>query len=66
MLAQHLGKTISLGNVTHDQTIGGIRDGCHVALDKIVVGDRIMSMMQQPPQASTANVSGAPGQQNLH
>ena len=66
MLAQHLGKPVGFGNVTHDQPAGSVRDGRHVPLDKIVIGDRIVTVMEQPAKASTANVSGPAGQENLH
>ena len=66
MLPQHLGKTIALGNVTHDQTIGSVGHGRHVPLDKIVVSDRIMTVMEQPAEASTPDVAGSPGEENFH
>ena len=60
VLPQHLGKTIGLGNITHDQTIGSIGHGRDVPLDKIVISDRIVTVMEQPAEACTPDVTGPP------
>ncbi len=66
VLPQDLGQAVALGNVAHDQTARSVGDGRHVSLDKVVIGDRIVPVMQQPAEASTAHIAGASGQENLH
>ena len=66
VLQEHLGQAIGLGDITDNQTLRRIGDGRDITLDEVVVGDRIVSMTEQPAKAGAADVAGPAGEEDLH
>ena len=66
VLAQHLGQTIGVGDVADDQPAGGLGDRRGIPLEQVVIGDRIVPVVEQPAKAGAADVARAAGQEDLH
>ncbi len=66
LLAEHFGQAPGIGNISHDQPPGRLGHRGGITLEKVVIGNRVVTMRQEPAQAGAADVAGSSGQENFH